>query len=86
MNGMLHLELQHNVLIALQLKEYRNKKSTRTNTSVKQQIKWSNVVLLTVIHLMALYAAAVVVPRRRLFTFAWSRGRLVCLLHTYKSI
>jgi len=32
LNGMLHLELQQYVLIALQLKEYRNKKSTRTKT------------------------------------------------------
>lgn len=31
-NGVLHLELQQYVLIALQLKEYRNKKSTRTKT------------------------------------------------------
>jgi len=31
-DGMLHLELQQYVLIALQLKEYRNKKSTRTKT------------------------------------------------------
>jgi hypothetical protein len=31
-NGILHLELQQYVLIALQLKEYRNKKSTRTKT------------------------------------------------------
>lgn len=31
-DSMLHLELQQYVLIALQLKEYRNKKSTRTKT------------------------------------------------------
>lgn len=34
-NGVLHLELQKYVLIALQLKEYRNKKSTRTKTYKK---------------------------------------------------
>ena len=59
---------------------------SKAATSVKLQIKWSNVVLLTVIHLMALYAAAVVLPRVRLLTFTWSRWRPVCLLHTFTSI
>ena len=53
---------------------------------VTLQIKWRNVVLLTVIHLIALYAAADVVPRLRLNTFVWRRWRPVCLLHTYTSV
>jgi len=31
-SGVLHLELEQYVLIALQFKKYRNKKSTRTKT------------------------------------------------------
>ena len=54
--------------------------------SVKEQIKWFNVALLTVIHLMTLYAGAVVVPRVGLITFIWCRWRLIYLLHTYTSI
>jgi hypothetical protein len=53
---------------------------------VKQQIIWRNVVLLTAIHLLALYATVAVIPRVRLFTFIWCRWRLVFLLHTYTSI
>ena len=55
----------------------------KATTFVKLQIKWSNVVLLTVIHLMALYAAVVVAPRITLNTFVWCRWRLIYLLHTY---
>ena len=53
---------------------------------VKQQIIWRNVVLLTVIHLLALYAAFAVVPRMKLVTFIWSRWRLVILLRTYTTV
>jgi xanthine/uracil permease len=55
-------------------------------TPVKQQIIWRNVVLLTVIHLLAVYAAVVIVPRVKLITFIWRRWRLVFLLRTYTSI
>ena len=46
---------------------------SKAGTPVKQQIKWRNVVLLTVIHLMALYAAVDVVPRSKLKTILWCR-------------
>ena len=46
---------------------------SKAATAVKQQIIWRNVVLLTVIHLLALYAAVVVVPRAKLITFIWRR-------------
>ena len=59
---------------------------SKVTPRLKQQIKWSYVVLLTVIHLMALYAVAVVGPRLRLITLIWCRWRPVCLLHTYTSI
>ena len=45
---------------------------SKAATAVKQQIIWRNVVLLTVIHLLALYAA-VVLPRVKLITFIWRR-------------
>jgi hypothetical protein len=59
---------------------------SKTATPVKQQIVWRNVVQLTVIHLLALYAAVVVLPRMSVITFIWSRWRLVFLLHAYTSI
>jgi len=59
---------------------------SKTATPEKQQIIWRNVVLLTVIHLLALYAAFAVVPRMKLVTFIWSRWRLVILLRTYTSV
>ena len=59
---------------------------SKAATSVKQQIKWFNVVLLAVIHLMALYAAVDLLPRVKLNTILWCRWRPVCLLHTYTSI
>ena len=59
---------------------------SKATTPLKQQIKWSYMVVLIVTHLIAFYAAVVVVPRVRLFTFAWCRWRPVCLLHTYTSI
>ena len=59
---------------------------SKATTPLKHQIKWSYMVVLIVTHLMALYAAVVVVPRVRFFTFAWCRWRLVCLLRTYTSI
>ena len=46
---------------------------SKATTPVKQQIIWSNVVLLTVIHLLTLYAVVVVMPRVRLITFLWCR-------------
>jgi len=42
-------------------------------TPVKQQIIWRKAVLLTVTHLLALYAAVAVVPRVKLITFIWRR-------------
>ena len=54
--------------------------------SVKEQIKWSYMVVLIVTHLIAFYAAVVVVPRVGLITFIWCRWRLIYLLHTYTSI
>ena len=59
---------------------------SKASTPVNQQIIWRNVVLLTVIHLLALYAAVTVVPRVKLITFIWRRWRLLFLLHTYTSI
>jgi hypothetical protein len=59
---------------------------SKTAILVKQRIKWRNVVLLTVIHLLALYAAVAVIPRVKLMTFIWGRYRLVCPLHTYTGI
>ena len=59
---------------------------SKATTPVRQQIMWPTAVVLTVLHLIALYAAAVVIPRVRLITFIWCRWRLVCLLHTYTSI
>ena len=46
---------------------------SKAATAVKQQIIWRNAVLLTVIHLLALYAAVVVLPRAKLITLIWSR-------------
>jgi len=59
---------------------------SKAATPVKQQIIWSNVVLLTVIHLLALYAAFAVVPRLKLITSIWCRWRLVFLLRTYTTV
>jgi xanthine/uracil permease len=59
---------------------------SKAATPVNQQIVWRNVVLLTVIHLLALYSAVAVVPRLRLITFTWRRWRLVFLLHTYTTV
>jgi xanthine/uracil permease len=59
---------------------------SKAATPMYQQIIWRNVVLLTFIHLVALYAAVTVVPRLRLITFSWRRWRMVFLLHTYTSI
>ena len=59
---------------------------SKATTPVKQQIIWSNVVLLTVIHLLTLYAFVVVLPRIRMITIIWRRWRLVFLLHTYTNI
>ena len=59
---------------------------SKAATPVKQQIIWRNVVLLTFIHLLALYTAVVLVPRMRMITYIWRRWRLVFLLHTYTSI
>ncbi|XP_023714739.2 stearoyl-CoA desaturase 5-like, partial [Cryptotermes secundus] len=42
-----------------------------TATPAKQQMKWNNVILLTVIHLLALYSLLVVVPRAKLLTVLW---------------
>ncbi|PNF16818.1 hypothetical protein B7P43_G19111, partial [Cryptotermes secundus] len=42
-----------------------------TATPAKQQMKWNNVILLTVIHLLALYSLLVVVPRAKLITVLW---------------
>lgn len=42
-------------------------------TSVKRQIKWCNVIELTVIHLLATYGALVVLPRVKLVTFVWRK-------------
>jgi len=53
---------------------------------MNQQILWRNVVLLTVAHLLALYAAVTVMPLMKLSTFICRRWRLVFLLHTYTSI
>jgi len=55
-------------------------------TPEKQQIIWRNVVLLTVIHLLALYAAFAVLPRLKLITITWGRWRLVILLRTYTTV
>ena len=46
---------------------------SKAPTAVKQQIIWRNVVQLTVIHLLALYAAVAVLPRMKLITFIWRR-------------
>ena len=46
---------------------------SKAATAVKQQLIWRNVVQLTVIHLLALYAAVVVLPRMKLITFIWRR-------------
>jgi hypothetical protein len=54
---------------------------SKTATPVKQRIKWGNVVLLTIIHMVALYATVVVMPRVKLETFIWGRYRLVCPSH-----
>ena len=59
---------------------------SKAATPVNQQIIWRNVVLLTVVHLVALYAAVTVIPRVKLITFSWRRWRPVFLLHTYTSI
>jgi len=53
---------------------------------VKQQTIWRNVVLLTVIHLLALYTAVFKLPRVRISTLIWRTWRLVFLLHTYTII
>jgi xanthine/uracil permease len=59
---------------------------SKAASPVNQQIIWRNVVLLTVVHLLALYAAVTVVPRVKLITLSWRRWRLLFLLHTYTSI
>ena len=59
---------------------------SKAATPEKQQIIWRNVVLLTVIHLPALYAAFAVVPRIKLITFIWRRWCLVILLRTYTTV
>ena len=46
---------------------------SKATTPLKQQIKWSYVVLLTVIHLMAIYAAVDVVTSSKLSTLLWCR-------------
>ena len=48
---------------------------SKAATPVKQQIIWRNVVLLTVIHLLGLYAAFVV-PRSTMIGFIWRKWRL----------
>ena len=45
---------------------------SNATTPVKQQIIWLNVVLLTVMHLLALYAP-LVVPGTKPITFIWRR-------------
>ena len=50
---------------------------SKAATPVKQQIIWRNVVLLTVIHLVALYAVVVVLPRMRVINIIWRKCRLV---------
>jgi hypothetical protein len=52
------------------------KGEAETATPAKWQIKWSNVILLTVIHLLAIYGFIVVVPRIKLATFIWSKWHL----------
>ena len=59
---------------------------SKAATPVKQQILWHNVVLLTVVNLLGLYAAVTVMPRVTLITFSWRRWRLVFVLHIYISI
>jgi hypothetical protein len=49
---------------------------SKTATVVKQQIKWRNVVLLTVVHLLALYAVVFEIRREKLMTSIWCRYRL----------
>jgi xanthine/uracil permease len=59
---------------------------SKVATPVKQRIIWRNVALLTFIHLLALYAAAVIIPRLKLITIIWRKCRLsVAHLHKYLS-
>jgi len=58
---------------------------SKAATPVNQQIIWRNVVLLTVVHLLALYAVVIVIPRMKLIAFICRRWRLVFLLYTYTS-
>ena len=63
---------------------------SKAATPVKRQIVWHNLVLLTVIHLMALYTAVFLAPRAGLFDYIWRKFRLSCLfvshLHKHLSI
>jgi hypothetical protein len=52
---------------------------SKTATVVKQRIKWNNVVVLTVVHLVAIYSTVFVLPRMSLVTFLWRRYRLSVL-------
>jgi hypothetical protein len=49
---------------------------SKTANLVKQQIKWINVVLLTALYLIALYALVFVLHRLKLMTLIWGRYRL----------
>jgi hypothetical protein len=60
---------------------------SKATIPVKQQIIWRNVVLLTVIHLLALYAVAVILPRLELITLTWRKCQLpVTYLHKYLNV
>jgi hypothetical protein len=49
---------------------------SKTANLVKRQIKWLNVVVLTVAHLIGLYALVFVSHRLKLKTLIWGRYRL----------
>jgi hypothetical protein len=56
----------------------------KTATVVNKRIKFSNVVLLTVIHLVAIYTIVFVFPRLSLATLIWCRYRLSSVTHLQK--
>jgi xanthine/uracil permease len=46
---------------------------SKAATPQKQQVIWRNVILLTLIHLVALYGAIVIIPRINPITWIWSK-------------
>jgi hypothetical protein len=70
-----HITLQKETTAGNMAADGEAEKATQVEvtTPAKRQIKWGNVIVLTVIHLLAAYGFLAVIPRSKLASLIWSK-------------